>query len=78
MIDFFWLLFCVYILFYIENFFVGMLSMKLEISFIMRYNIKDFGLKIKFEIIGWIENWFFFFLIDNINGDIIVVYFYMC
>lgn len=78
MIDFFWLLFCVYILFYIENFFVGMLIMKLEISFIMRYNIKDFGLKIKFEIIGWIENWFFFFLIDNINGDIIVVYFYMC
>lgn len=53
-----------------------MLNIELNVSLIMRYNIKDFGLKIKFEIIGQIENWFFIFLIDNINGDIIVVCFY--
>lgn len=53
-----------------------MLNSRLEIILIMSYNIKDFGLKIKFEIIGQIENWFFIFLIDNVNGDIIVVCFY--
>lgn len=53
-----------------------MLNIELNVCLVMRYNIKDFGLKIKFEFIGWIENWFFIFLIDNINGDIIVVCFY--
>eukprot|EP00105_Crassostrea_gigas_P000217 XP_011411950.1 PREDICTED: uncharacterized protein LOC105317112 [Crassostrea gigas] len=78
LIDSFWLPFCVHISPYTENLLVGMSSMKSETSLIMRYNIKDSGPKIKPKIIGRIENWFPSLLTDNINGDIIVAYSYMC
>lgn len=69
--------FCVHISPYTENLLVGMSNIESNACLVMRYNIKDSGPKIKPEFIGRIENWFPTLLTDNINGDIIVVDYFL-
>lgn len=74
----FWLN-CIFCLLYFGDFFIGMLNNSMNVCKIVKYYIKvDVGLLKYLEIICNIENWNFSFLIDNINGGIIVVDYFLC